>query len=381
MLFLLAAGLLAGFLLERLLYGRFWSRGLTIRAQFADAYVYEGETSSLKEEVINDKILPLPALEVWLQVSRNLRFSDADRQNASVSDKAYRRDVFAVLSRERIVRTLSFGCPKRGFYQIDRLEAQGKDILYSLEYRTEFPQKTQLYVYPARVDARRIELVCSALSGMMPLHRRLFPDPFEFAGIREYRTSDPMRSVNWKASAKSGTLMVNQFDSSTDLKVTVILDVEDSHILRQESLIEESIRIAASLAARLAGQNLTMSLRSNAVYMDYEDTKPKQKEVSWEMKTGVRTLRALECMLSCIDTQVPAKPVTHLIRLQGEQKDTGSIVVLISKNQNPEILKALRVLAAQGMSVLWVVPVLPGDALTVSAVPPILVVPWEVGRG
>ena len=35
-------------------------------------------------------------------------------------------------------------------------------------------------------------------------------DPFEYRGIREYQPYDDMRSVNWKATAKTGDLKVNQ---------------------------------------------------------------------------------------------------------------------------------------------------------------------------
>ena len=42
--------------------------------------------------------------------------------------------------------------------------------------------------------------------------------------------------------------MVNQFDATTSVEVTVLLDIEDANILREEAQVEESIRITSSLA-------------------------------------------------------------------------------------------------------------------------------------
>ena len=52
------------FYLQRLLYKRIWDRGLEVRVRFGDAFVYEGQTTEITEEVVNDKGFPLPALEI-----------------------------------------------------------------------------------------------------------------------------------------------------------------------------------------------------------------------------------------------------------------------------------------------------------------------------
>ena len=46
-------------------------------------------------------------------------------------------------------------------------------------------------------------------------------------------------------------MMVNQFDFTTKIKVRMILDTEDSALVSKETLLEEGIRIAASLALQL----------------------------------------------------------------------------------------------------------------------------------
>lgn len=49
-----------------------------------------------------------------------------------------------------------------------------------------------------------------------------------------------MNRINWKSSARMGDLMVNQFDATTSVEVTVLLDIEDANILREEAQVERA---------------------------------------------------------------------------------------------------------------------------------------------
>lgn len=378
MLFLLLAAAAAGYLLQKMLYAKCWHRRLSVRAEFADPYVYEGDTSCLKEEIINDKLLPLPALEVWLKLNRNLIFSDDAKQNASVSDQTYRRDVFSLLFHQKIVRRLPFVCKKRGFYRLDGLELLGYDLFLSSERHLSLPQQTQFYVYPAQISTRRIRLLCRAVSGMVLVQNRLNPDPFEFSGIREYRPTDPMNQINWKASARSDTLMVNQYDSTTSLKVTVFLDVEDSYIMHEEALTEEGIRIAASLAVRLAKASMELTLLGNAVYTDWSQEEPRREILNWHLKTGERRIQELNRRLACIDVPATEESIAPILHREAQKKRSGEIYVLISKNQEKSTLEELHLLASGGNEILWVLPVGPGGKVMFSAAPQIHILQWEV---
>lgn len=105
-----------------------------------------------------------------------------------------------------------------------------------------------MYVFPEQINTSRISLVCKEISGMLLSQQKLQPDPFEFSGIRDYCKTDPINHINWKASARMGNLMVNQFDSTTSISPIIILDIEDSQILKHENLVEKNISITSSLA-------------------------------------------------------------------------------------------------------------------------------------
>ena len=48
--------------------------------------------------------------------------------------------------------------------------------------------------------------------GDVLVKRWIMPDPFLVGGLREYRAGDPMRSVHWGASARTGRMQVKTYD-------------------------------------------------------------------------------------------------------------------------------------------------------------------------
>ena len=52
------------FLVQRILYQRFWLQHLTAQVRFVQDHIIEGEQGELNEILVNKKILPLPMLKV-----------------------------------------------------------------------------------------------------------------------------------------------------------------------------------------------------------------------------------------------------------------------------------------------------------------------------
>ena len=366
MLILLLAGVLLACLIQQMIYKKRWNKGLDVNLSFMDSYAYEEDISYLKQEITNDKRLPIPALEVRFATSRNLEMQGEARENTSVSDLSYQREVFALWGKQKAIRKIPFVCRKRGVYEIKKSEIVGYNLLYSSAYYMECEQDTKIYVYPKRIDVKRINLICQAISGAVLAKRRMYPDPFEFSGIREYQRTDPMNFINWKASAKTGSLMVNQQDSTTNMQVTLVLDVEDANILKYEELVEESIRITASLATVLIHQGMEFDIVSNGMDIVH-------------MKTGAGLVQELNQKLACMDVQNVSEEVGITVEKYELRKNTDRIFVLISKNYTEKNREAAELLVSTGNQVLWVLPVHPYMRLETKACPGMQILQWEVG--
>ena len=158
-------------------------------------------------------------------MGKGLRFTD--EANTAVSDYTYRRDVFALGPRQKITRTLEFRCARRGYYRIDQAGLDVRSLLLTKKYVGSTPQATDFYVLPRLVSTQRIQIPFSQIMGNLTSRQEgLRRPPLAFAGLRGYVRGDPMKYINWKATAKTGQLLVNLHESTLSLKVAVVLDLE-----------------------------------------------------------------------------------------------------------------------------------------------------------
>ena len=259
-LLILAGGFLARFLAEKY-YEKNWNKRLKAEIRFQPEPVFQGEQGFLTETIENDKRLFLPALQAGFAVSRNLSFGQ--EENTSVSDQSYKRDIFSVAGRQRIIRQVPFEAVKRGYYEIRKVDLVTRGILLSGEMYHTIPRSTYLYVYPKKMAGERGELLFRRISGVYESRKKLLEDPFLFRGIREYTPEDPMNRINWKASARSGSLMVNQHNSAVSGNVCILLDVEDETVWKYEEIHEEGIRLAAAVAESFLSRGIEVGLITN----------------------------------------------------------------------------------------------------------------------
>ena len=313
-----------GFLLLSVLwdlyYSMHWSKDLSVSLNFLQNYVYTGEQAQMTERIENRKRLMLPVLEVAFHVDRRLSFHDSE--NTNVSDFVYKRDIFALLGRQRVTRKLTLDCTQRGYYRISESYLASFSMLHTKRYSAACPADTELYVYAARTDVSDILVACERLMGNLQCAKRLYEDPFAFASIREYTSADSMNTINWKASARTGGLMVNTFESTLTESVMLYLDVEDRGILKYDLLVEESVSVAASLAQRLIARGMEVGLcvnagcRGNAEDRDASGNAP--RTVRLAPAGGKRHLDAIEQLLAKCKSDENTVPFADLL---GELRD------------------------------------------------------------
>jgi uncharacterized protein (DUF58 family) len=83
-----------------------------------------------------------------------------------------------------------------------------------------------IHIYPSFMQLRNHELLSNAIlqhaSGSSRM--RKIGQSMEFEQIREYVSGDDIRTLNWKASARKGSLMVNSFMDERSQQVYCIID-------------------------------------------------------------------------------------------------------------------------------------------------------------
>lgn len=354
------AVILALLMTERMLFRRCWDRELGAVLSFDAQPAVEGGTSSLTEVITNGKAIPVPVLEVGFALDTGLRLRDAGNQ--TVSDQTNAVDVFSVRGHEKITRKLTVDCRRRGYYVINRTSLVAHDFLSREAGYCNLEQNTHLYVYPGEFPPEGLELPLEKIMGEISTRRFLYEDIFLRRGVRDYVPTDPQSRVNWKASARTGSLKVNLSDHSAGQSVRILLNLDEPTIWYPEAVLEDSIRLAASLARVLIQRQISVSMLTNGEDMGRELGIP-AAAAGMALGEGVSAghLARVNELLARIDLRLKRPAFSGFLREEteraaGEGGQSGVTRVLISSSRREDVSEAAAGLSAVRGGLLWLCP-------------------------
>lgn len=115
---------------------------------------------------------------------------------------------------------------QRGNYVFGALNVYASSPLGLIERRFRFEEHREVPVYPSFIQMRQFELyaISDRLQDVGIKRIRRIGHTMEFDQIREYVRGDDVRSINWKATARAGDLMVNQYRDERSQQVYSIID-------------------------------------------------------------------------------------------------------------------------------------------------------------
>ena len=249
---LIGSGLL--YFAQRWLFRTLWDRGLGVNLRFEHSAVTEGEAVILTERCENRKWLPLPVFQYEYTLCRNF----AAVTETDAKPMIFRRRLAMPGRRAARNRTTIETLP-RGVYSVTNLNLSAMDLFYSARWESSRISTARLTVYPAKLPAEKLSLPFRQLLGAVLTRRMAQEDPFQLKGIRPYEIYDSMRLINWKASARTGELKVNQFEYSTDEAIAFLLDLGSGSEADREALI----RLASSLSQLFLRRGVSVALSAN----------------------------------------------------------------------------------------------------------------------
>lgn len=145
---------------------------------------------------------------------------------------------------------------QRGEYRLGPCRVIIKDRAGFIFEEKELDEYTTLLVYPTYEDVRRMKSFATRRREGMVYGSHLTRQKgmgSEFYGLRQYISGDEFRRIDWKSSARSGKLMIREFESEKNIRVMIFLDASSSMISgsKFDNKLEYSIR-AALLLTHLA---------------------------------------------------------------------------------------------------------------------------------
>jgi len=160
--------------------------------------------------------------------------------------------------------------PRRGVYRQDAFGIRTRFPFGFFEKTREVPTKQEIVVYPRVSPSEQFFELLPLLSGEMASYYR--GRGHELHSLREYQPSDGARFVDWKVSARAGTLMVREFAREDERRVVLVLDPfigpsrEDGGEEPAEEhagRFERAVSLAASIAWHFYEINSVIQFRTN----------------------------------------------------------------------------------------------------------------------
>jgi uncharacterized protein (DUF58 family) len=272
LLFMTLASLLGGILISGIISQVVLS-GVELRLDLPEHIFANQPVLALAELENHKKMLPSFSLRlVGAGSSRSRRpGGDAEtnsRRSARRASEILTTPVYFphLPAQQRIQQAVELVFPHRGIYRQDSIGLQTRFPFGFLEKTRQVESQMQAVVYPSVAPSEEFYEILPLVTGELESFTR--GRGHDLYSIREYQTSDSARHVDWKASARTGSLQVREFAREDERRVLLVLDpaipADGKPRESREAIFERGVALCASLAWHFYEIDSVLAFRSGA---------------------------------------------------------------------------------------------------------------------
>ena len=215
LLFLVLASLLAGIAVSGVL-SRMVLTGIELKLELPE-HIFAERPIVAVAELRNEK-LSLPSFSLRLIGEVKKRRAEANPRQI-LGTPVY----FPYIPRQQTARqNVELVFPRRGVYRQDAFGLRTRFPFGFLEKTRRVESELEVVVYPRVQPTEEFYEVLPLVSGELESFSR--GRGHDLYSIRDYQPTDSARHVDWKASAKTGTLQVREFTREDERRVMLVLD-------------------------------------------------------------------------------------------------------------------------------------------------------------
>jgi uncharacterized protein (DUF58 family) len=255
------------YLLLALLAGSYlWAwlnlRGLRVERETFTHRSQVGETARERLTIRND--WPIPRL--WIEV---LDHSDMPQHGPGF--------VAYLPANDRRRWSIRTPCTMRGKFTLGPVTIASGDPFGIFRLERTLPEVSEVLVYPQTTPLPGFHLPSAELQGGQETRTRTHHVTPNVANIREYQPGDSLNRIHWRSVARTGRLMVKEFELDPTAEVYLLIDMEeriqqrlDEHEARKasggrevrliESTEEYAVQAVAAIGRHLIEQNRPVGL-------------------------------------------------------------------------------------------------------------------------
>lgn len=339
------------FLLAATLLARYWSRHALDRVTYQrlvpENRAFEGETIHVTLRLINDKLLPVPYIEVRDLVPQGTLIDEAHVSVSTSPGYVYMSRSTHLSLYERINWPVRLQSPPRGYYTLGPARITTGDVFGFFPVQREETETAPIIVYPRLYSLPELGLPDARPFGERKGYNRLFEDPGRIAGIRDYRPGDAMRRIDWKASARVQALQSKVYEPSATMHMLVALNVNTMEHAWEgfiPEMLERLLSVAGSVARHGFESGYAIGLVANGSFR--ESDRPMRIPVSRSADQLGRVLEAL----AVVGPMTPS-PLETVIDREAHNFPFGATLVCVTGRMDPPLAASLRRVSMAGHTV------------------------------
>ena len=234
-----------------------WMPNVKIRRETTSDNIFENGDMSVKF-IVKNRGLGIGFVEIYDQLPPQARIT-----------KGSNYTLLYMKPWQEVSFEYSLKLPLRGHYHLGPVKMRVKDA-FDLFYNERIEESIHSFSVFPEIEVLEEQIIKSRspklLSGAMPLN--VIGTGTEFYSLREFVPGDSLRSVNWKALAKKGKMMVNETVREDVMDVILLLDAREVSAVGggRDTPLEMSCRAAATYAKQLLDE------RNNVALMVYGES-------------------------------------------------------------------------------------------------------------
>lgn len=211
---------------------------------------------------------------------------------------------------------------RRGVVVVGPVRTVRGDPIGLVRKERVWADRTELFVHPRTISIPSMSTgLIRDLEGNPT--RDLTTNDVAFNSLREYVPGDERRSIHWKSTAKTGTLMVRQFEETRRSHLMVVLSLCEPDYATDDEF-ELAVSVAGSLGVRAIRDGRTISVAVSAPTPPFA-----RRRVPALRSLNTVTRSRLLDELSTVETLGSALPLADLAGLSSDSVTGISVAFLV----------------------------------------------------
>jgi uncharacterized protein (DUF58 family) len=333
---------------------RYWSRHLwdrvSLPSKLSERRAFSGEEVGLQVTLSNRKLLPLPWFEWRMAISGQFEAPGEHLAAAAAPGTSWIVRRGAMGWYEQQSWDFKLASNERGYFFVGPTKLRSADLLGIFPQAKEMEQMHHLTVYPRVYPISDLGLPADRPFGERRGRNPIFEDPIRVAGLREYRPGDPLKRIDWKATARTGELQSRVYEPSSTQQLYLMVNIDTMEHPWEGYLKDELERIvstSASIAVWAAGVKYSVGLLANGAFPDAD--RPIRLPPSRSRDQLSRILDAL-----AVIQPLTMGDLAGAIERESGRLPAGSTIVVIASIIPQRLAGVIARLAAEGNRVFVV---------------------------